>query len=91
MGRWNTFVSVFPIKMSLLVDPLEEEPLEEEPLEEEPLEELPKDEPEPDVSVFPLGVVRDAPFVENTTLPSLSVRYCSAPAEVSLPIASDVG
>ena len=72
-------------------EPLEEEPLEEEPLEEEPLEELPKDEPEPVVSVFPLGVVRDAPFVENTTLPSLSVRYCSAPAEVSLPIASDVG
>ena len=65
MGRWNTLVSVLPIKYSVeLVVPLEEEP---DPLEEEP--ELLVPEPEPEVSVPPPGKVRVAPLVENTTCP----------------------
>ena len=64
VGRWNTFVSVFPMNTSDVVAlpevfPLEEEPLEVDPLEVEPLEEEPpsegKPEPLPVVSVLPLG------------------------------------
>ena len=87
MGRWNTLVSVLPIKYSVeLVVPLEEEP---EPLEEEP--ELLVPEPEPEVSVPPPGKVRVAPLVENTTLPFVSVLYTVTPADESLPRASEVG
>lgn len=92
MGRWNTLVSVLPIKYSLeLVVPLDEDPLEEdpEPLEEEP--ELLVPEPEPEASVPPPGNVRVAPLVENTMLPLVSVLYTVTPAEESLPSASDVG
>ena len=81
VGRWKTFVSVFPMKISELEELLEEklpeeelpeeEPLEEEPLDEEPPEVIP--EPEPVVSVVPSGNVNTAPLVEKTTLPFLSV------------------
>ena len=59
VGRWNTFVSVFPMNTSDVVAlpevvPLEEEPLEVDPLEEEPPSEG-KPEPLPVVSVLPLG------------------------------------
>ena len=81
VGRWKTFVSVFPMKISELEELLEEEPLEELPPEELPLEEEPLDEeppevipePEPVVSVVPLGNVKTAPLVEKTTVPFLSV------------------
>ena len=86
VGRWKTFVSVFPMKISELEELLEEEPLEELPLEEFPLEELPLEEepldeeppevipePEPVVSVVPSGNVNTAPLVEKTTSPFLSV------------------
>lgn len=90
MGRWNTLVSVLPIKYSLeLVLPLEDDPELLEPLEEEP--ELLVPDPEPEVSVPPPGKVRVAPLVENTTFPLVSVRYTEIPAEESLPRASDVG
>ena len=81
VGRWKTFVSVFPMKISELEELLEEElpeeelpeeePLEEEPLDEEPPEVIP--EPEPVVSVVPSGNVNTAPLVEKTTFPFLSV------------------
>ena len=59
VGRWNTFVSVFPMNTSDVVAlpevvPLEEEPLEVDPLEEEPPSED-KPEPLPVVSVLPFG------------------------------------
>ena len=76
VGRWKTFVSVFPMKISELEELLEEELLEELPLEEEPLDEEPPEvipEPEPVVSVVPSGNVNTAPLVEKTTLPFLSV------------------
>ena len=80
MGRWTTFVSVFPMKISELEELLEElpedEPLDELPLEEEPLDEDPPEvipEPEPVVSVVPSGNVNTAPLVEKTTVPFLSV------------------
>ena len=59
MGRWNTFVSVFPMNISDAVVPPEDEPLEDEPLEVDPLEDEPpfegKPEPLPVVSALPLG------------------------------------
>ena len=74
VGRWKTFVSVFPIKISevdeLLDDPLEDPP-DEDPPDEEPPEEVP--EPVPVLSVVPLGNVKTAPLVEKTTFPFLSV------------------
>ena len=69
VGRWKTFVSVFPIKVFELEELLEE-PLEE-PLDEEPPEVIP--EPEPVLSVVPLGNVKTAPLVEKTMFPFLSV------------------
>lgn len=63
VGRWNTLLSLLPIK----VTELEEEPLEEEPLEEEPLEDDP--EPEPPLTVLPPGSRNVAPSVEKTTVP----------------------
>ena len=90
MGRWNTFVSVLPIKYSLeLVLPLEDDPELLEPLEEEPEPLVPV--PEPLLSVPPPGKVRVAPLVENTMLPLVSVRYTEIPADESLPRASEVG
>ena len=73
VGRWKTFVSVFPIKVfeleELLEEPLEELP--DEPLDEEEPEDNP--EPEPVLSVVPLGNVKTAPLVEKTMFPFLSV------------------
>ena len=86
VGRWKTFVSVFPIKTSELDVPPEELPEDELP-DEEPPELVPPEitpDPEPVLSVPPPGKVRVAPFVENTTLPFLSVRYTETPAEESL-------
>ena len=80
MGRWNTFVSVLPMKYSVVLD--DPEPLDEP----EPL-----DVPDPEVSVLPPGNVRVAPFVENTILPLRSVRYTEMPADESLLSASVVG
>ena len=94
VGRWNTFVSVFPIKYCVeLDDPLDDEPLDEEPLDEPPLDEPPLESPlpEPVLSVVPLGKVNTAPLVENTTFPFLSVRYTETPAEESLFKVSEVG
>ena len=71
------------------VVPLEEPPLDELPPEDEPPDTTP--EPEPVLSIEPLGNVKVAPFVEKTTLPFLSVRYTEVPAEESLLKASDVG
>ena len=99
VGKWNTFVSVFPIKYCVELDePLDDEPLDDEPLDEEPLDEPPLDEPplesplpEPVLSVVPLGKVNTAPLVENTMSPFLSVRYTETPAEESLFKVADVG
>ena len=66
MGRWNTFVSVFPMNISYVVLPDDEpldEPPDEEPPDDEPLEDPPDEDPpdgrepvpEPVVSVEPLG------------------------------------
>ena len=67
VGRWNTFVSVFPIKRSEVdVVPLEEPPLDELPPEDEPPDTTP--EPEPVLSIEPSGNVKVAPFVEKTIL-----------------------
>ena len=73
VGRWNTLVSVLPIKYSVEDD---EEPLEDEPDELLP-DELPPEvvpDPDPPLTVPPPGRVKVAPLVENTTLPFLSVR-----------------
>ena len=94
MGRWNTFVSVLPIKYCVeLDDPLDDEPLDEEPLDEPPLDEPPLESPlpEPVLSVVPLGKVNTAPLVENTMFPLLSVRYTETPAAESLFKVADVG
>ena len=59
MGRWNTFVSVFPMNTSDVVVLPEVEPLEDEPPEVDPLEDEPpfegKPDPLPVVSALPLG------------------------------------
>ena len=63
VGRWKTFVSVLPMKYCVeSEDSLEEDPPDVEPLEEPPEDEPPEDEPpeitpepEPVVSVLPLG------------------------------------
>ena len=64
MGRWNTFVSVFPMNILDVVVPLEVDPPEVDPPEVDPPEVDPpevepplddKPEPLPVVSVPPLG------------------------------------
>ena len=79
--------SVLPMNWSLLVP--EEVPPEVVPPEVEPPEVEP--EPEPPLTLPPPGRVRVAPLVENTTLPSWSVRYTEIPAEESLERAASVG
>ena len=66
-------LSVFPINQSVLEleEPLDDEP---EPLEVPPEDVPPEEDPEPPPTVLPPGRVRLAPFVEKTTLPSVSVR-----------------
>ena len=58
MGRWNTFVSVFPMNISDVVVPLEEDPPDDDPPEEEPPEDEPPDEGNPE----PLPVISVPPF-----------------------------
>ena len=62
MGRWNTLLSLLPMKVS----EFEELPDDELPPEEEP-------DPEPPLTLLPLGVVKVEPLVENTTFPLISV------------------
>ena len=93
VGRWNTFVSLFPMKYSdvLVVPELPEEPeLLDDPDEPEEPEVIEPD-PEPVESVVPLGKVSVTPLVENTTSPFLSVLYTDTPAAESLLRASEVG
>ena len=76
VGKWNTLVSVLPMKYCVVADePLVVPPDDEFP-EEEPFEEPPEIVPEPDpvLSLEPFGKVSVTPFVENTTFPFLSVR-----------------
>ena len=68
VGRWNTFVSVFPMKYSLELDELPDEPPEEPPDDPEP-EPLLDPEPEPVVSLPPPGRFSVAPSVEKTIFP----------------------
>lgn len=87
-------LSVLPMKVSLLVlvEPPEVVPPEVVPPEVVPPEVEP-DEPDPDppLTLVPPGRVRVEPLVENTTLPSWSVRYTEMPAEDRRLSASEVG
>ena len=85
VGRWKTFVSVFPMKISALEELLEEELPEEEPLEELPLEEEPFDEEPPEVIPEPEPVpASDAePVPESRATPPKTGDISSLWAAVS--------